>query len=67
MTVYINSKPTELPAEVKTISQLLKFLRIPEEGTGVGINNRLVKASDRDLTYLKDEDRLLIISATFGG
>ena len=67
MTVFINSKPKDLPAEVNTVEKLLEFLRIPHGGTGVGINNRLIKSKDWSVTFLKPEDNILIISATYGG
>lgn len=67
MTVYINSKQTELPDTVGNLAQLLAFLNVPSKGTGIAVNNKMVKAIDWDHSFLKPEDRVLIISATFGG
>lgn len=67
MNLYINSKLNNVPDEIDNVARLLQYLHIPENGTGVSLNGKLVKAKDRSITYLKDEDSLLIISATFGG
>ena len=67
MLLFINNSPVEVPDSIKTIGTLLDHLRIKRQGTGVGINSRLVKAADLDNTPLKAEDRLTIISATYGG
>lgn len=67
MKIYINSTLREIPEYVHTVSELLEFLRIPKTGTGVGINNRLVVAREWDMTRLNDQDRVMIISATYGG
>lgn len=67
MNIYINSKQENVPENVKSVAQLLSFLHIGNQGTGVAINNRLIKASDRDSTFLKEDDNVIIISATYGG
>lgn len=67
MNLYINSKLNNVPDEIDNVARLLQYLHIPENGTGVSLNGKLIKAKDRNITYLKDEDSLLIISATFGG
>lgn len=67
MNVIINSKTTEIPDDVRTVGQLLDHLRLPRQGTGVGINNTLVLTKNWDNTYLSPDDRIMIISAAFGG
>lgn len=67
MKLFINSSLKNIPMEIDTIGKLLDYLNITRQGTGVGLNNTLVKASAWDLTHLKDEDRITIISATYGG
>ena len=67
MIVYINSKMTELPESVRTVEQLLDHLHIARQGTGVGINNRLIKSADWAKTFLNPEDRIMVIAATYGG
>ena len=67
MQIYINSKLKEVPDDVNTVGKLLQYLRIPREGTGIGINNDLLMACSWDGTPIKDGDRITMISATFGG
>lgn len=67
MTVYINSSPTELPEGIDTVGLLIDHLDISRKGTGVGLNGRLVAARDWDSTQIGHDDRLLVISATYGG
>lgn len=67
MLVFVNSKATNIPKEVNTVSRLLDFLRIPKTGTGIGINNNIVLAKNWDSTEIKEEYRIIIISASYGG
>lgn len=67
MIIYINSKPKEIPDDVNTVEKLLEYLRIPRNGTGIGINNNLITACSWNKTVIKPEDRIMMISATYGG
>lgn len=67
MNLYINSTLKVIPNDVDSIGKLIDFLHIARQGTGVGLNNHLIPSRDWDNTRLKEEDRLLIISATYGG
>ena len=67
MIVYINSKLTEIPDSVNTVEKLLEHLKIPRQGTGVGINNNLITSCSWDKAEIKPEDRIMMISATYGG
>lgn len=67
MLVFINSQSQNIPDGVDTVGKLLDHLRISRQGTGVGVNNRLIQARDWDNTAIHEEDRIMIISATYGG
>lgn len=67
MTVYINSELKVIPEDISTVGKLVDHLRISRHGTGVGLNNRLIPSSAWDNTYLKENDRIMIVSATYGG
>lgn len=67
MKIYINSKEQEIPEQVKTVAQLIGFLGLPTGGTGIGINNILIKAIDWPTAPLSEGDKVTIISATYGG
>ena len=67
MTIFINSQRKDLPEEINTVSKLLAYLKIPSAGTGVGVNNKIVPARNWEATTLQENDRVMIISATYGG
>lgn len=67
MLIFINSSSQTVPDDVNTVGKVLDYIKISRQGTGVGLNNRLVPARDWDHTTLKPEDKLLVISATYGG
>lgn len=67
MKIFVNSESRIIPDDVKTVAELLKYLSIPEEGTGVGINNRLIVHRNWNVTTLEENDNVVIISATYGG
>lgn len=65
--IILNGTPTELPVEVKTIADLLKWRNIPSLGTAVAVNGKLVTASNHEFTNLNEMDGVTIISAAYGG
>lgn len=67
MKIFVNSTTKQVPEDVNTVGKLLDYLRMSRQGTGVGINNRLVASKDWDKTPIKEDDRLTVISATYGG
>lgn len=67
MIIYINSVSKDLPGEIDTVGKLLDFLRIPSQGTGVGLNNHLVPSRNWNTTHISQGDHITIISATYGG
>lgn len=67
MEIYVNNNRIALPVGVNTIGKLIEHLNISKTGTGVGLNNRLVPARNWDSTLLSEDDRLTVISATYGG
>lgn len=67
MTIELNNKTFELPAECRTIHDLVALKNIPQGGTAISVNDRLVRHADWASTELNDNDRVIIISAAFGG
>lgn len=67
MTVIINGTRTMLPQHITILGQLTKWKSIPNQGTAIALNGKLVKAETWNVTPLKDMDNLLIISAAYGG
>ena len=55
------------PSENMTIKDILAWRNIPEGGTAVALNDRLVQRARWNDTYVAEEDNLAIISAAYGG
>ena len=67
MHIKLNNETVALPSDTKTISDLLKWRGISEQGTAVALNGRLAERTKWDITDLKDNDDVVIINAAFGG
>lgn len=67
MRVYLNDNPLKLPNDYMTIEDFVKWKEIPSQGTAIALNDKLIKQSQWLVTKLKDEDRITVISAAFGG
>lgn len=66
MRIYVNNKPEDFE-EGLTLSGLLEKKGIKENGTAISVNDQLVCHGCWDERQLADGDRLIIISAAFGG
>ena len=64
MKIFINNQHIELPSDEMTVAELIAWRNIPTGGTAITINDRIVRKSD---TRLSDGDRVVVISAAFGG
>lgn len=67
MNITLNSKPTTLPSDFMTVSDLVKWKNIKIQGTAIAINDKIISKEKWELTKLADFDRVTIISAAFGG
>lgn len=67
MKIKINNEQVVTPSDEMTVSELLIWRNIPEGGTAVAINGKLIPKSGRDIQYIKDQDDIVIISAAYGG
>lgn len=67
MKIFINNQLVELPAGEMTVAELIAWRNIPSGGTAITLNDRIVRRSDRESTKLSDGDRIVVISAAFGG
>lgn len=67
MKIFINNQHVELPAGEMTVGELMEWRNIPSGGTAITLNDRIVSKSDRESTRLSDGDRIVVISAAFGG
>ena len=67
MKITVNNKEIDLPADEITIKKFLSTREIPENGTAVSVNDSLVCHDCWESSTLSDGDKVLIISAAFGG
>lgn len=67
MNITLNDKNIELPGNCLTIQDLLQHQGIMTAGTAVSVNDRIVRHADWPRTGLAEGDRVVIISAAFGG
>lgn len=67
MKIFINNQLIELPTGEMTVGELMEWRNIPSGGTAITLNDRIVRKSDRESTRLSDGDRIVVISAAFGG
>lgn len=67
MTILYNDNPTTLPASIMTVADLAKWKDIPEQGTAIAINNKLIKKDLWSVNSLKEMDQVTVITAAFGG
>lgn len=67
MKVTINNNEVELPEGCLTVADLVTSGLIPEKGTAVAVNGKLVTGASRTEARLNDGDVLTVISAAYGG
>lgn len=67
MKIELNNESVELNDDTKTVAELLNDRGVKGGGTAVSVNNRIVRHCDWENAQLHDGDRVVIISAAFGG
>ncbi len=67
MRVYVNDQPKMLPVTVENIADLLEHLSIKTAGTAVAVNGKIVRRENWPVSNLNEEDKIMIISAAYGG
>lgn len=67
MILTINDVITTLPDDVKTVEHLVAWRKVPAATTAVAVNDSIVRRQNWESKFLNDNDRVVIISAAFGG
>ncbi len=65
MDITLNNKPHSVDSE--TLQQLIEELNIETKGVAIGVNSRVINRSVWGETTLRDGDKIVIVSAVFGG
>ena len=66
MKVLVNNKEVEI-AEQSTITQLTQFLRLPDKGVAIAVDNKMVPKTEWNDFTLKENAHVVIIKAACGG
>ena len=66
MNITINGKTYELP-EASTLADALQEANVKTQGIATALNNRVVAAAMRSKTILNDGDKIVVITAFYGG
>lgn len=66
MKIQVNNKETEFPAGA-TVSLLAARFDLPDKGTAIAVNNRLVPHIQWESYPLVENDSVVIIKAACGG
>ena len=66
MKLTVNGENREV-AEGLTVARLLEMMEVPEKGTAVARNDRVVRRNEHGGTHIEEGDRIEIIRAVAGG
>lgn len=66
MKITLNSQEKEVAAGT-TLQQLIEQENLPMQNIAVAINNAIVPRKDHAATQLNEGDKIVIISAAYGG
>lgn len=67
MTIVLNGKTIELPQEIHSISDLLRYYNLENRIVVVEVNQEIIYKEQYDSTVLSDKDRIEIIHFVGGG
>ncbi len=66
MNLFVNQRVTQAP-EKCSLAELLSQLKINNEGIAVAIGQEIIAKENWDSKLLKENDSIMIITATQGG
>lgn len=67
MKITLNGKQISIEAQQTSVAQLLKQNLMPASGIAVALNDKVVRKTSLDSTFLHDGDSLTVITAVCGG
>ena len=67
MTIFYNDIPLEVPKEIITLAQLAAWKNIPDQGSAIALNDKLIKKELWSVTNFNNLDRITVITAAYGG
>lgn len=66
MKISLNNTPRDITPNT-TLRQLLTNENLPQQNIAIAVNNRIVLREAWDSTLLAENDKVVIIAATYGG
>lgn len=66
MHIQLNNKPIKLQNSI-SIEELIKSQEISSKGIAVAVNSSIVLKTEWQTTFVKENDNIIIITATQGG
>jgi thiamine biosynthesis protein ThiS len=67
MRIILNNKEQVFDADQITITELLKLKNFTFKMLVIKVNDRLVKKSEQDTTFIKDGDDVMVLHLISGG
>ncbi|UCZ52345.1 sulfur carrier protein ThiS [Bacillus shivajii] len=67
MVIQVNGKKSELPADVKTVSDLLNYYELDKKVVIVELNESIMNKDDHDGTEIKEGDQIELVQFVGGG
>lgn len=67
MKIIFNDSPLSLPSDNFTLEELALLKKIPNQGSAIAVNDKLIKRDLWKTFKLKDLDRVTVITAAYGG
>ncbi len=67
MRIILNNTPEEFDHEPMTVSDLLRIKKFTFKLLVIKINDVLVKKEDRETTFIKDGDHVIVLHLISGG
>ena len=67
MKITFNGEVMDTPSPEMTVMELLEWRGGKLQGTAVAVNDKIVPRSKWQDTKIKEDDRIVMISAAFGG
>lgn len=67
MIIIYNDEITKLPNDFMTVADLAEWKNLKNQGTAIAVNDLLISKNKWTVTHLKEQDRVTVITAAYGG
>lgn len=67
MKIFVNNQSVEISKDIHTVKDFLSSGKYSGSGTAVALNDNILPKTKWEETALNEGDKLVIISAAFGG